>query len=52
VTPAVLADALSSPAVTVILTLVFSALIVIVLTAGASALLWIALQVYERLRRH
>lgn len=46
------ADALDSPAVTVILTLVFSALIVIVLTAGASALLWLALQLYERLRRH
>lgn len=47
-----IADALESPAVTVILTLVFSALIVVVLTAGASGLLWLALQAYERLRRH
>lgn len=45
------ASALDSPAVTVILTIVFSALIVVVLTAAASALLWLSLTLYERLRR-
>lgn len=46
-----LASALDSPAVTVILTIVFSAIIVIALTAVASAILWLALQAYERLHR-
>lgn len=45
-----LASALDSPAVTVILTIVFSALIVLVLTAIASALLWVSLKVYDRFR--
>lgn len=46
-----LASTLDSPAVTVILTIVFAALIVIALTAVASAILWVALELYERLRR-
>ncbi len=44
----VLASALDSPAVTVILVIVFSALIVLALTAVASALLWVVLWAIER----
>jgi hypothetical protein len=44
----VLASALDSPAVTVILVIVFAAAIVIVLTAVASALLWLVLWMLDR----
>ncbi len=47
---AVLASALDSPAVTVILVIVFAALIVVALTAVASAILWLALWVLDRVR--
>ena len=48
--PGVLASALESPVVTVLLVLVFSALIVIALTAVASGVLWLALRAIERVR--
>jgi hypothetical protein len=44
----VLAAALDSPAVTVILVIVFAAAIVIALTAVASALLWLVLWTIDR----
>jgi hypothetical protein len=46
----VLASALDSPAVTVTLVIVFSALIVVLLTAVASAVLWAALWAADRYR--
>jgi hypothetical protein len=46
--PSVLASTLDNPAVTVILVIVFAALIVVVLTAVASALLWLVLWAIDR----
>lgn len=43
-----LASALDSPAVTVVLVIVFAALIVVVLTAIASAILWLVLKIVDR----
>jgi hypothetical protein len=43
-----LASTLDSPAVTIILVVVFAALIVVVLTAIASALLWLVLKLVDR----
>lgn len=48
VEPGVLASALDSSAVTVILVIVFAAVIVIALTAVASALLWLVLRAIDR----
>lgn len=48
VTPGVLASVLDSSAVTVILVIVFATLIVVALTAIASALLWLVLWGIER----
>ena len=48
VEPGVLASALDSSAVTVILVIVFSAVIVVALTAVASALLWLVLWTIDR----
>lgn len=48
VEPGVLASALDSSAVTVILVIVFSAAIVIALTAIASAVLWLVLWALDR----
>jgi hypothetical protein len=48
VEPGVLASALDSSAVTVILVIVFAALIVLALTAIASGLLWLVLWAIDR----
>jgi hypothetical protein len=46
----VLASALDSPAVTVILVIVFSAIIVVALTAIAAAVLWAVLWAVDQYR--